>query len=206
MCKLYSLLLALVMMASLASCGRSTYSFNTTAPAYLGVQPVASVAKATPAAASVATPAVVTVPTRKALAQVTPIEKAASAAVAPEAVATVAAPVAVKAPKLNLVQRLVLNKVAKQIAKIQPKQVAARFAKMADPKSAKAEGKSQLTAVLLSFFLGGLGIDRFYLGYTGIGILKLLTLGVFGILSLIDFIRILIGDLKPKGGEYATKL
>ncbi len=77
---------------------------------------------------------------------------------------------------------------------------------MLAPQNAKAEGKSQLTAVLLSFFLGALGIDRFYLGYTGIGILKLLTLGVFGILALIDFIRILIGDLKPKNGEYAKKL
>ncbi|MFM2375359.1 MAG: hypothetical protein RLZZ165_456 [Bacteroidota bacterium] len=67
-------------------------------------------------------------------------------------------------------------------------------------------GKSQLVALLLCIFLGGLGIHRFYLGYTGIGILELLTGGVFGILTLIDLIRIIVGDLKPKGGEYEKTL
>lgn len=64
--------------------------------------------------------------------------------------------------------------------------------------------KSKTTAALLSFFLGGLGIDRFYLGYTGMGILKLLTGGVFGILWIVDFVRILTGGLKPaNGSDYA---
>jgi TM2 domain-containing membrane protein YozV len=63
-------------------------------------------------------------------------------------------------------------------------------------------GKSQIVAVILCFFLGGLGIHRFYLGYTGIGILMLLTGGLFGILWLIDFIRLLTGSLKPGKGEY----
>jgi TM2 domain-containing membrane protein YozV len=67
-------------------------------------------------------------------------------------------------------------------------------------------GKSQLIALLLCIFVGGLGIHRFYLGYIGIGILELLTAGVFGILWLIDLIRIITGDLKPKDGEYDTKL
>jgi len=39
------------------------------------------------------------------------------------------------------------------------------------------------------------------MGYTAIGILMLLTFGVFGILTLIDFIRILTGDLKMKDGR-----
>jgi len=54
----------------------------------------------------------------------------------------------------------------------------------------------------LAFFLGGLGIHRFYLGYTTIGIIQLLTAGGLGIWALIDFIRILIKDLKPKDGDY----
>jgi TM2 domain-containing membrane protein YozV len=53
-----------------------------------------------------------------------------------------------------------------------------------------AAPKSFSTAVLLSLFLGSLGIDRFYLGYTGLGVAKLLTVGGCGIWSLIDLILI----------------
>lgn len=55
--------------------------------------------------------------------------------------------------------------------------------------------KEYMTALLLSFFLGGLGIDRFYLGYSGLGVAKLLTLGGCGIWALIDFIMIAIRSL-----------
>ena len=51
-------------------------------------------------------------------------------------------------------------------------------------------------------FVGTFGIHRFYLGYIGIGIIQLLTLGGLGIWSLIDLIRIAIGDLTPKDGDY----
>ena len=50
--------------------------------------------------------------------------------------------------------------------------------------------KSYVTTLLLSWFLGILGVDRFYLGHTGLGIGKLLTLGGCGIWALIDFILI----------------
>lgn len=66
--------------------------------------------------------------------------------------------------------------------------------------------KSQLTALLLCIFLGGLGIHRFYLGYTFEGIVQLLTLGLCGIWTLIDLIRIITGDLKPKDGDYDETL
>jgi len=66
--------------------------------------------------------------------------------------------------------------------------------------------KSQLTALLICFFVGVLGIHRFYLGYTTIGIIQLLTLGGCGIWALIDLIMIITGDLKPNGGDYDKKL
>lgn len=61
--------------------------------------------------------------------------------------------------------------------------------------------KNRLTAILLSLFVGNLGIDRFYLGYTGTGIVKLLTLGGLGIWGLIDLIRICAGSLRPADGS-----
>jgi TM2 domain-containing membrane protein YozV len=61
--------------------------------------------------------------------------------------------------------------------------------------------KSQSTAFLLSFFLGMLGIDRFYLGYTGLGILKLLTCGGFTIWAIIDMAIIGMGTMKDAQGN-----
>lgn len=61
--------------------------------------------------------------------------------------------------------------------------------------------KSFVTALLLSFFLGFLGVDRFYLGYKGLGILKLVTCGGMGIWQFIDFVLIAIGKLKAADGS-----
>lgn len=52
------------------------------------------------------------------------------------------------------------------------------------------EFKDPTTLLLVSIFLGPLGIDRFMLGDTGMGILKLLTAGVCGILAVIDWFTI----------------
>lgn len=52
------------------------------------------------------------------------------------------------------------------------------------------EMKDPTTILLISIFLGGLGIDRFMLGDTGMGILKLLTCGVCGILTIIDWFTV----------------
>lgn len=66
--------------------------------------------------------------------------------------------------------------------------------------------KDKTTALILSALLGGLGVDRFYLGYTGMGVLKLLTGGVFGVLWIIDIINIANGKLQPKDGSgYASE-
>lgn len=52
------------------------------------------------------------------------------------------------------------------------------------------ELKDPTTILLVSIFLGGLGIDRFMLGDTGMGILKLLTGGCCGILTIIDWFTV----------------
>ena len=53
-----------------------------------------------------------------------------------------------------------------------------------------AEFKDPTTILLVSIFLGTLGIDRFMIGDTGMGILKLLTAGCCGILTIIDWFTI----------------
>ena len=64
--------------------------------------------------------------------------------------------------------------------------------------------KSKITAILLCFFLGGLGIHRFYLGYTLIGVIQLLTFGGFLIWAIVDFIRLITGSLKDSEGNDLT--
>ncbi len=49
------------------------------------------------------------------------------------------------------------------------------------------ELKDPTTILLVSLFLGPLGVDRFMLGDTGMGVLKLLTGGCCGILTIIDW-------------------
>jgi TM2 domain-containing membrane protein YozV len=68
-----------------------------------------------------------------------------------------------------------------------------------------AGGKDWLVALLLSIFLGSLGVDRFYLGYIGLGILKLITCGGVGVWWLIDLILIATGKMTDKNGQPLVK-
>ncbi len=86
-------------------------------------------------------------------------------------------------------KKVITNKVTKTKKKVEKQKSAAG-----------GGGKSQIVALILCIFLGGFGIHRFYLGYTGAGILYLLTGGLFGIGWLIDIVLLIIPNgLTPKG-------
>jgi TM2 domain-containing membrane protein YozV len=50
--------------------------------------------------------------------------------------------------------------------------------------------KDPTTSLIVSILAGSLGIDRFMLGDTGLGIGKLLTCGGFGIWTIVDWFQI----------------
>ena len=52
------------------------------------------------------------------------------------------------------------------------------------------EMKDPTTLLLISLFLGSWGVDRFMLKETGMGVLKLLTLGCCGVLTIIDWFSV----------------
>lgn len=70
---------------------------------------------------------------------------------------------------------------------------------------APQQGKDWLVTLLLSIFLGGLGIHRFYVGKTGTAVLMLLTAGGCGIWQIIDIIMIATMSFKDGQGQPLVK-
>ena len=60
--------------------------------------------------------------------------------------------------------------------------------------------KEPTTALIISILIGGLGIDRFYIGDTGLGVAKLLTCGGLGVWSIVDWFLIM-GATREKNME-----
>jgi hypothetical protein len=83
---------------------------------------------------------------------------------------------------------------APPIVQMPPKPTVDQFGNAISP-------KSRVVAALLAWFLGFLGIHRFYVGKVGTGVLMIVTLGGLGIWALIDFIVILVGSFKDKDGR-----
>lgn len=63
------------------------------------------------------------------------------------------------------------------------------------------DGRHFLAVFFLSFMWGTFGVDRFYLGKIGTGLLKLVTFGGFGIWVIIDLVLIMSGAMKDKQGR-----
>ena len=67
--------------------------------------------------------------------------------------------------------------------------------------STKTNSIDWLALFLLTFFVGVLGVHRFYVGKIGTGVLMLITLGGLGVWFLVDLILVVTGQFTNKDGE-----
>jgi hypothetical protein len=65
----------------------------------------------------------------------------------------------------------------------------------------KYSGYRFTTTLILGVFLGLFGADRFYLGYCGLGALKLITLGGVGVWWFVDLVLLIVGTYRPNNGS-----
>ncbi|MBX0335103.1 TM2 domain-containing protein [Pontibacter sp. HSC-14F20] len=191
-------LLSLIALILFSACSKQPYYFTTT--------PVASSYKQIPtentATASVQQETIIT-------AESIPAKASTSTKSDLTATASITTTPAVVTPRTAAIEAPVIateRSFTKKEVKLAIKEAKKEIKKATKQDEGGTSGKSQLVALLLAIFVGALGIHRFYLGYTTIGIIQLLTLGGCGIWALIDLIRIITGDLKPANGDYSEKL
>ena len=196
MVKFSSLFATALAVVTLASCSKESYTFRSAAPygtPYTAATKAAPVTEAAPAAEATApglTASTVAAPAPKAARTYAAHAQAAKAPVAKAE--TKAAPTRAEVKEAKAAVKA-MHKAAKQAKAVAP----------------QAGGKSQVVALILAIFLGGLSIHRFYLGYTGLAFLQILTVLLFGIgfiWVIIDIVRIATGSLQPKDGSYEKTL
>jgi TM2 domain-containing membrane protein YozV len=198
MVKFSSLFATALAVVTLASCSKESYTFRSAAPygtTYTAATKAAPVTEAAPAAEA-------TAPELTASTVAAPVA-------APKAARTYAAHAqAAKAPVAKAETKAAPTRAEVKEAKAAVKAMH-KAAKQAKAVAPQAGGKSQVVALILAIFLGGLSIHRFYLGYTGLAFLQILTVLLFGIgfiWVIIDIVRIATGSLQPKDGSYEKTL